>query len=160
MPAGYETQAEAFVKTVGELGLKGESAQKFVDAAASMDAARQKVADDAFAAQDAKWAAALQTDPDIGGAKFPSAMTDVSRALRAFGGTPAAGAKMTPLASLLHHAGLGNNPLVLKAFAAIGRLMADDTISGTQRPAPPAAERLSDAEVFYGPNTTTPNREQ
>jgi hypothetical protein len=157
IPKGFEPQSEALQAAVKDLGLDGEKAQKMLETVASVDAVRQKALDDAFVAQDQKWAAELQADSEIGGAKFKGAMTDVQRALRRFGG--ADGKPGTPLARLLHSAGLGNHPLVIKAFAAVGRSLADDTVSGTIRPAPPATERLSDAELFYGP-TTPSNKEQ
>lgn len=154
-PKGFEAQADVLKKSIEELGLTGEKAAKFAENVVAIDAARQKQADDTFAAQDAKWQAELKADPEIGGAKFPGAMKDVTRALRHFGGTPTGDSKVSPLAALIHRAGLGNHPVVLKAFAAVGRALADDTISGTSKAAPPATERLSDAEVLYGKPTTT-----
>ena len=143
-----------------ELGLEGERAQKFLDSLASIDAARAKQLDEAFVAQDAKWAAELKADPEIGGEKFDAAMKDVRRALTRFGGTPEQGQTVSPLAALLHQAGLGNNRVVLKAFAAIGRALADDSINGTAKPAPAAGERKSDAELFYGTPTAAAPKEQ
>lgn len=158
-PAGFEAHVEAFSKTAAELGLDGEKAQKAFDQVVAIDAARTKASEDAFAAQDAKWAAELQADAEIGGAKFKGAMGDVNRALKRFGGPMGEGQRVAPLAALLHQAGLGNHPLVLKAFAAIGRSLADDTVSGTAKAAPAAAQRLSDAELFYGPPTAS-NKDQ
>lgn len=152
-PKGFESHFEALSKQAKELGLEGEKAQKFLDSVATVDSARAKQLDEALAAQDAKWAAELKADPEIGGAKFDAAMKDAARALGRFGGKPAEGQKVAPLAALLHQAGLGNHPLVLKAFASIGRAMADDTIAGTSKAAPPASERKSDAELFYGTPT-------
>ena len=152
-PKGFEPHFEALSKHAQELGLEGEKAQKFIDSIAAVDGARAKQLDEALAAQDAKWAAELKADPEIGGPKFDAAIKDASRALARFGGKPAEGQKVAPLAALLHQAGLGNHPLVLKAFAAIGRAMADDTIAGTSKAAPAAGERKSDAELFYGTPT-------
>lgn len=154
VPKGFEAQAEVLKAAVTELGLTGDKAKKLAETVATVDAARQKALDETFAAQDAKWASELQSDPEIGGAKFKAAVTDVTRALKRFGGTPAPGQSMTPLTALLHNTGLGNNPLIIKAFAAIGRALADDTISGTTKAAPPGKVRLSDAEIFYGTPTS------
>jgi len=157
-PKGFESHFEALQQQAKELGLEGEKAQKYLDSLANIDAARSKQLDEALAAQDAKWAAELKADPEVGGEKFASAVKDAAKALSRFGGTPTQGQKVAPLAVLLHQAGLGNHPLVLKAFAAIGRAMADDTISGTATPAAPDAGRKSDAELFYG--TPTDSKEQ
>lgn len=148
-PKGFEAHFEALTAQAKELGLEGERAQKYLDGLAAFDAERTKALDAALAKQDAKWADELHADPEIGGEKFAGAMKDAARALTRFGGKPAEGQKVTPLAALLHQAGLGNNLLVLKAFAAIGRAMGDDTISGTAKPAAQESQRKSDAELFY-----------
>lgn len=153
VPKGFESHGELFKATVKELGLDGAKGQKFADAVAAIDTARGKALDESFAKQSDAWLAEAKADPDIGGAKWDGAMKDVTRALKQFGG-PLEG-KQPALVALLDRAGLGNNKLVLKAFAAIGRAMADDTISGTEKPAPPAGERLTDAQVFYGKPTTS-----
>ena len=46
-----------------------------------------------------------------------------------------------------------SNPTVIRALARIGRSLANDTISGTEK-APPSGERLSDAALLYGPHTS------
>jgi hypothetical protein len=147
-PKGLEPHFEALAKQAKELGLEGEKAQKFLDTVATVDAARAKQLDEALTAQDAKWAAELKADPEIGGPKFDGAMKDAARALARFGGTPGEGQKVAPLAVLLHQAGLGNHPLVLRAFAAIGRSLKEDSIAGTTA-APPKGDRPSDAAVFF-----------
>lgn len=159
-PKGLELHFESLTKQAKELGLEGEKAQKYLDSLASIDAARSKQLDEALAAQDARWAAELKADPEIGGPKFDAAMKDARRALARFGGKPAEGQQVAPLAALLHQAGLGNNPLVLKAFAAIGRALADDSINGTAKAAPAAGARKSDAELFYETPTAAAPKEQ
>lgn len=159
VPKGFEPHVEAFKASAKELGLEGEKAQKFVDAIASIDAAKAKAVTEAFGAQDQKWLAEAKADPDIGGAKWDGAMKDVTRALKKYGGTPAEGSKVPPLAALLHQSGLGNNKHVLRFLAAIGRVSADDTISGTEKPAPAAAQRLSDADALYGPQNAAAKKD-
>lgn len=125
-----------------ELGLDSAKTQGLLDRYVSLEQTRAKAAEDAFVAQDAKWSAELKADPDIGGPKWNESISHVRRALREFGGTEAA--------NLLHAAGLGNHPVLVRAFAKIGRALADDTVSGTSQSAGGAGgERKPIHELLY-----------
>lgn len=152
MPKGFESVTEALQSTVKELGLEGEKAQKYADSVAAIETARSKVLDVAAEKQEAAWLAEAKADPDIGGAKWDDSMKDVSRAMQKFGGdiVDVNGVKMPKVAVLLGRAGLGNNRDVLKAFALVGRALKDDSIAGTEKPAPKTAERMTDAQALYG----------
>ena len=153
VPKGFESVTEALQSTVKELGLEGEKAQKFADSVATIDAARSKALDTAAEKQEAKWLEEAKADPDIGGAKWDGSMKEANKALAKFGGPLVkVGEQQLPqLAVLLHRAGLGNNVHVLKALALVGRALKDDSIAGTEKPAPKSAERKSDAQALYGP---------
>lgn len=133
---------ETFQSIGTELGLDSAKTQGLLDRYVSLEQTRAKAADDAFVAQDAKWSAELKADPDIGGPKWNESISHVRRALREFGGTEAA--------NLLHAAGLGNHPVLVRAFAKIGRALADDTVSGTSQSAGGAGgERKPIHELLY-----------
>lgn len=151
-PKGFESHGELFTSTAKELGLEGEKAQKFADAFGSIHAAQSKALDTAAAAQESKWLEESKADPDIGGAKWDASMKNVNRALSKFGGPMVdVGDKKVPqVAVLLERAGLGNNKHILKAFALVGDALKDDSIQGTEQPAPKKGERVPDHVALYG----------
>lgn len=151
-PKGFESVAEQLQSTAKELGLEGEKATAFVNSVATIDAARSKVLDAAADKQEAAWLAEAKADPDIGGANWDASMKDVNRALAKFGGplVKVGEVQMPQVAALLGRAGLGNNRDVLKAFALVGRALKDDSIAGTEKPAPKTNERMTDAQALYG----------
>lgn len=157
LPEGFEADAkqlDAFKATATELGLDGPKAQRIFDQYVAIESARTKAAEDAFIAQDKKWVAELAADPELFDAKAgtlqPGAKRDIGRAVQHF--------KAHKAFQLVDRAGLGNHPEFVKLFAAIGRSLREDSVAGTSSSAP-AAERKSDAEIFYGP-TTTASKEQ
>ncbi len=144
VPEGFEADATAldsFKATAAELGLDTPKAQKLFDQYVALETARNAASEKAYADQDAKWAAELKADPEIGGAKLPATIQQVRGAVGYLG---------KDFAQLLAGTGFGNHPVIVKALAKLGRGIGDDTISGTQKPASGDA-RLSDAELFYGP---------
>jgi len=141
-PAEFEADKaalEGFTKTAGELGLDSAKAQKLFDQYVAIEKARVDASEKAFADQEAKWAAALQADPDIGGEKLQKTVAEVHAALKWLG--PGVG-------QLIKAAGLGNNPDVVKAFVKLGRGLADDSIKGTSTPGAGQPPKKSDAEIF------------
>ncbi len=151
-PKGFESVAEQLQSTAKELGLEGDKAEAFATSVATIDAARSKALDTAAEKQEAAWLTEAKADPDIGGAKWDASMKEANKALAKFGGPLVkVGEQQLPqLAVLLHRAGLGNNVHVLKAFALVGRALKDDSIAGTEKPAPKTAERMTDAQALYG----------
>lgn len=142
LPEGFEADKaalEGFTKTAGELGLDSAKAQKLFDQYVAIEKARVDASEKAFADQEAKWAAALQADPDIGGEKLQKTVAEVHAALKWLG--PGVG-------QLIKAAGLGNNPDVVKAFVKLGRGLADDSIKGTSTPGAGQPAKKSDAEIF------------
>lgn len=142
LPEGFDADKaalEGFKATASELGLDTAKAQKLFDQYVAIEKARGEAAEKAFAEQDAKWAAAVQADPDIGGEKLKTTVTEVRAALNWLG--PGVG-------QLIKAAGLGNNPDVVKAFVKLGRGLADDSIKGTSTPGAGQPPKKSDAEIF------------
>lgn len=126
-----EPLPEDFLADVKDLGLdeaKARTAHEvFTKRTAAAEQARIKAEDTAIAQQDAKWLAESKTDTEIGGAAYDANVKLAQRALAKFGGPD--------VAKLIHAAGLGNHPGLLKAFVRIGKAMAEDSIGNTATPA-------------------------
>lgn len=106
-----------------ELGLKSEGAQKLVDLfvkAQTEQAAKQL---ETFEAERKGWAESLKTDKDFGGSNFDANVVSAKRAVDAFD-------KTGELRKWLEVTGHGDNPVLVRTFAAIGKAMAEDSISG------------------------------
>jgi hypothetical protein len=141
LPEGYKVDdaaMAAFKEAAGKLGLDSAKAQSVFDATMALEQSRIKADEAAFAKQNAEWRKAIESDPEVGGAKLAEASIDVQRALKKFGGKD--------MVELLSSAGLGNHPVFFKTFAAIGRALKEDTVAGTAKA--PAAPKKSDAELF------------
>jgi hypothetical protein len=131
---------DGFKKTAAEVGLDSAKAQKVLDGFLTAQQAVVAEQNKSMQAQDAKWAAELKADPEIGGEKYAASLVDVRRALRHFGGGK--------VASLIAAAGLGNHPDMVRGFAKMGRALAEDSIAGTSAKA--GAERAAPPfESFY-----------
>ena len=147
LPDGFAADEKAlgdFKTLASELGLDSAKAQKVFDQYVAIEAARTAATEKAYAEQSAKWAAEVEADPDLGGAKLKATQKEVRAAIGFVG---------KPFAELMSKTGFGSNPTVIRALARIGRSLANDTISGTEK-APPSGERLSDAALLYGPHTS------
>lgn len=113
---------ETFTKLAGELKLDSAGAQKVVDLYASMASEQNKAAEAQFAAANKAWAETIKKDPEIGGEKLPASLEAARRAVHKFGGPD--------LAKAIDAMGLGNHPVLVKAFAKVGLAMAEDRIAG------------------------------
>lgn len=163
-PEGFkDTAAVEGIKALAtELGLDSPKAQKVLEKFAGWQAAQAKAAEETFAQQEKAWVEALQKDPELGGAKHakpgeqpallsPAAQRDVGRAVQHF--------KAQGAMRLLHSAGLGNHPELVRLMASIGRSLREDSVAGTSA-APAPSERLPDHVLFYGPTTNPAPKEQ
>jgi hypothetical protein len=135
LPEGVEidkAQLAAFTDTAVQAGLNSEQAS----AIAAWDIERQKAsvaeAEKAWKAQDEQWVKELQADKDIGGEKLKASVVAAKKAVRAYGGED--------LANYLRAEGLGNNPVLVKAFAKIGLAMAEDTTGAPSTKVGPVTE--------------------
>jgi hypothetical protein len=121
-------------------GLSQEQAQKFIDLAVSREKAQAESGLRAFVDLQNKWVSEIKADPDIGGERLQATIASATRAIDRLA--------IPGLREALDLTGAGNNPAIVKAFARIGQLIAEDRF----RPgngAPPVAPR-SPAEVIYG----------
>lgn len=113
---------ETFTKLAGELKLDSAGAQKVVDLYSTLSAQQAKAAEEQFAATDKAWVETLKKDPDFGGSKLPQTLEHARRAVAKFGGAD--------LAKTLDAVGLGNHPVLVKAFAKVGAALSEDKIAG------------------------------
>jgi 3-oxoacyl-ACP reductase-like protein len=130
-PAGADqATVEGFSKLVADSGVKAEQAQKIVDFYAGVQSQAQAAQQEAQQKTIAGWVTEVKADPEVAGAdgkQFDANMAAAVRAVKDFGGEP--------LVKLLNESGLGNHPLLVKAFVAIGKARAEDRIGGTSNAA-------------------------
>lgn len=142
LPDGFtadEGLLTGFKGLAGEFGLDSAKAQKLIDLYVGTETARVKAQAEAFQTQVAEWAKAVETDKELGGANLPQTKAFASQAVQRFGGAP--------LVEFLNNVGLGNHPVLVKTFAAIGRALADDSIAGGVGASP--APQKDPLELLY-----------
>lgn len=140
-PDGYqvdETALGEYSTAFKELGLTNEQAQRLVDMDAKRSASSSEAALAAQKQQVDTWVGELKSDPEFGGAKFEANVGIANKALAAFGSPE--------LTQFFKDTGLGNHPLLVKAFHKIGSQLGEGSIHKTTSDQP--AER-SIAERMY-----------
>ena len=128
---------EAFVPLAQEMNLNQEQAQKLVDLYARQVSGASSVAIEQWRSIEKGWVEEVRSDPDIGGGRLNENLVLAARAIDAFGGND--------LRSALDMTRAGSHPAIVRAFARIGRMIAED---GFVRGHSAGAER-SPAEVLY-----------
>ena len=135
MPEGFEADEgvlSSFLETAKSLGLKGEQAQKLVDAYAASEA---KVAEREIAEAQARvqqWQQTVKDDPEMGGPRLAESLEAANRALSTYGNPE--------LVGLLKRTGLSNHPDMVRLMARVGRAMSEDSSAGSMRGAPSEAD--------------------
>lgn len=140
-PEGYQVDEAAlgeYSTAFKELGLTNEQAQRLVDMDAKRSASSNEAAVAAQQQQVEAWVGELKNDPDFGGAKFEANVGIANKALAAFGSPE--------LTQFFKETGLGNHPLLVKAFHKAGTQLGEGSIHKTTSDQP--AER-SIAERMY-----------
>lgn len=140
-PQGYqvdETALGEYSAAFKELGLTNEQAQRLVDMDAKRSTSSTEAAVAAHKQQVETWVGELKSDPEFGGAKFEANVGIANSALAAFGSPE--------LTQFFKETGLGNHPLLVKAFHKIGTQLGEGSIHKTTSNQP--AER-SIAERMY-----------
>jgi hypothetical protein len=120
LPEGVNVDAEmleGFTGVAKEAGLNSESASKVATWYAGQQAAREKAELDAWAQKDKSWADELRADPEFGGGNWDASIRAIDTAMAKFGGPP--------LRAELERVGMVNNPILARAFRAIGLAMAE-----------------------------------
>lgn len=153
--SGIELKAEGFKESkwldgykalAGEFGLDSAKAQKLFEHVNALDAERRAAGESAWQAADNKWAAELQSDPNIGGEKWKGSLQAAARGIAHF--------KAGPVVKVLEAAGLSNQPDIFRFFVALGSSVKEDSVAGTSSPTSGQPARKSLAEVFYGTPST------
>lgn len=140
-PEGYQVDEASlgeYSTAFKELGLTNEQAQRLVDMDAKRSASSSEAAIAAQKQQVETWVGELKSDPEFGGAKFEANVGIANKALAAFGSPE--------LTQFFKETGLGNHPLLVKAFHKIGTQLGEGSIHKTTSDQP--AER-SIAERMY-----------
>lgn len=138
MPEGVELDkqlADEFVPIAKELGLKPEQAQRIAELQAKAVQRQQQ----AWTEQVQQWQQDVTADKEIGGDKLPQTLAYAKAAIDLVG-DPA-------LVQLLDSTGYGNHPVIVKAFAAIGKKVAPDSFVGG-KPAAPAGDDALLAKLY------------
>lgn len=141
LPEGLQLdqgRLDGFKKIAQEAGISAEQASKLAEFQLK---AEKQLADDALKAwerQDEQWAKELREDKEFGGAKFDASKAAAQKAVMRFGGRE--------LAERLEALGLGNDPLMFKAFARAGLAIAEDDSSADSDPSKRAAADLTEEE--------------
>lgn len=144
LPDGVDAGfVEAFKPVFKELGLDSAKAQKLVDHFLKQDseraseraAAAQRQAEEQRVAQSKQFLESLRTDKEFGGAAFQENVTAAKKALVAFGSKE--------LSGLFQKLGVENHPLLVKAFAKVGKAIGEDSIAG-RNGAPPVKQTDED----------------
>jgi hypothetical protein len=140
-PEGYQVDEASlgeYSTAFKELGLTNEQAQRLVDMDAKRSASSSEAAIAAQKQQVETWVGELKSDPEFGGAKFEANVGIANKALAAFGSPE--------LTQFFKETGLGNHPLLVKAFHKAGTQLGEGSIHKTTSDQP--AER-SIAERMY-----------
>lgn len=136
MPDGVEIDpaaAEELKTFAKEQGWSQATAQAVADIGAGMMQKWVAGLESARDAQSAAWATEVKADKDIGGDALAANLATAQKALDAFGGAP--------LKDVLNSYGLGNHPVLVKAFVQIGKAISEDNLVPSGR-----AARGSDPE--------------
>lgn len=105
-----------------ELKLGKDSAVKVQALVKETVAAREAALAESFKEQVKQWADVVRADPELGGSNLKGNLSIAAKAIDAFGGKE--------LREVLDATGLGNHPLLVKAFVQIGKAIADDRLAG------------------------------
>ena len=103
-----------------EAGLTNEAAQKLVDMRVAEVTAQESTAVEKLVAQHTEWLNATKADTEIGGANLDTSVKHAQSAIARFGSPE--------LKSFLDLSGAGSHPELVRAFARIGKAMAEDVI--------------------------------
>lgn len=133
-----------------EVGLTNEQANKLAPLVLKVEERVAKRSADAFTALRADWAKQSKEDPELGGANWKETETHVARALDTFVGpreTKAEDGTVVPneFRQLLDETGLGNHPVMIRAFRKIGEAIGEDSTfarGGIEADTPKAREDI------------------
>lgn len=118
-----EEQQKAFTELAQSLELDSAKAQKLVDHYASLAKASREATDAAFIEQQKQGRAAIEADKELGGANAAATRALAHKAIAKFGSAE--------LSELLDN-GLGNHLGMVRFLAAVGKGIAEDSVTTTK----------------------------
>jgi hypothetical protein len=145
LPEGSTLDKSAIEKVVSfakEKGLSPEVAQSVLEREHLALDSYTKGLDAQFKATQEEWVKQIQSDKEIGGEKFKENIEIAHRAVKRFADEE--------FFKALDASGFGNHPGLVKVFARVGKLLAEDK---AVIPGPQAGGRVSMEEKFYGKQT-------
>lgn len=136
-PEGFDAGAAKELEQLAkDSGLKGEAAQKLVEFTAKQEAARASALQQHLDNTKKQWVEAVKGDKELGGANYDATVKLARQALNRF--VDADTKKM------LAETGLGNHPGLVRAFHAVGKAIAEDTVAGGHGSSAPSTKSAED----------------
>lgn len=120
--------------------LTSEAAQKVLNRENDLVSGILSAQEETHQKQVEQWARDVHADKELGGEKFKETAESARRVVEKFGDDG--------VIKLLNETGYGNNPVVVKLLARIGRAMADDKLVKSGVDSIPKEKPIE--EIFYG----------
>lgn len=130
LPEGFELNgevAEQFTAWAKDLDLPQDKAQAVAAMGAELVQKAQAAQQEAWQAQVADWRKEVETDKEVGGPALAENLGFAARAIDTFA---------PELREVLDSSGLGNHPVLVKAFIRIGKAISEDRLVGGAQQSP------------------------
>lgn len=134
-----KTDLERIVADAKARGLSKEEAQKLVERDSETVKSYVSRQDEAYKRAQVEWLEKTKSDKELGGENLQKTADHAKRVLDRFGSQE--------LKDALNETGLGNHPELIRVFARIGKLMANDSLVAGQNS---SGEKKSIANLLYG----------
>ncbi|MBA4359804.1 MAG: peptidase [Pseudomonas sp.] len=133
LPEGMDMDAEVLGEFKGlakELNISQEKAQQLIDFQTKLATKQAEEYQTAVTKQGEQWAAAVKSDPELGGENYDKSVASAVKVIQAFGDDG--------LKELLNTSGLGNHPALFKFCHRISQAISEDkfVLPGNQQDAP------------------------
>lgn len=141
LPEGVE-DAEmlgSIAEVAKELNLSQAAAQKLVDAHFTSNTKAAEQLQETLVNQAKAWAGEVKKDPDLGGENFDTTLKHVALARDNVPG-------LSEAFGLFEQWGVQNHPDLVRAFAGLGKMFAEDSFKSSNNPPP---ENISPAKKLY-----------
>ena len=135
LPEGIEMDSVALAKfepIARGLNLSQGKAQEMVDLFIDVQSQQAKHHQEAFAKQIEGWATEVRNDPEIGGHNLEASIKSARAAVNKYASDE--------LKSVLAQTGLDKHPAMIKAFAAIGKPLVEDSMHPATQPTSPQGQ--------------------
>lgn len=154
MPEGLVPDPELMPEFTGvakELNLSQDQAQKLMDLYSKAQAKAQEQGTQAFAAVQEQWRKSIETDSELGGAKFTETKSNVAKVINQL--VPD-GAQKKALEQALYVTGAGNNPEIMRLIARAAPFITENSKHSSGKSAGGGGAPTRTADVFYSNDKT------